>query len=54
MAYLTTSGGQPVLILKEGTSRRRGRESQRNNIMAARIIAEVYAQPLGHAEWIRC
>ena len=41
MAYLATSGGQPILILKEGTSRRRGREAQRNNIMAARIIAEV-------------
>jgi hypothetical protein len=26
MAYLTTQGGQPVLILKEGTSRKRGKE----------------------------
>lgn len=41
MAYLTTTGtGQPVLILKEGTGRSRGKEAQRNNIMAARIIAE--------------
>ena len=47
MAYLATSGGQPVLILKEGTSRRRGREAQRNNIMAARIIAEVLRSTLG-------
>ena len=47
MAYLTTSGGQPILILKEGTSRRRGREAQRNNIMAARIIAEVLRSTLG-------
>ena len=47
MAYLTTSGGQPVLILKEGTSRRRGREAQRNNIMAARIVAEVLRSTLG-------
>ena len=39
MAYLTqTKGGQPVLILKEGTSRNRGKEAQRNNIMAAKII----------------
>jgi hypothetical protein len=30
-----------VLILKEGTSRSRGREAQRNNIMAAKILAEV-------------
>lgn len=47
MAYLTTQGGQPVLILKEGTARRRGREAQRNNIMAARVIAEVLKTTLG-------
>ena len=47
MAYLTTQAGQPVLILKEGTARRRGREAQRNNIMAARVIAEVLKTTLG-------
>jgi len=48
MAYLTTTqSGQPVLILKEGTSRSRGREAQRNNIMAARIISEVLKTTLG-------
>jgi thermosome len=47
MAYLTTQGGQPVLILKEGTARSRGREAQRNNIMAARIIGEVLKTTLG-------
>ena len=47
MAYLTTQAGQPVLILKEGTARRRGREAQRNNFMAARIIAEVLRTTLG-------
>ena len=47
MAYLTSQGGQPVLILKEGTGRRRGREAQRNNIMAARIIGEVLRTTLG-------
>jgi thermosome len=48
MAYLTTTGsGQPVLILKEGTSRSRGKEAQRNNIMAARIIGEVLKTTLG-------
>jgi len=47
MAYLTTQAGQPVLILKEGTARRRGREAQRNNIMAARIISEVLRTTLG-------
>jgi len=41
VAYLTTTEtGQPVLILKEGTGRSRGKEAQRNNIMAARIVAE--------------
>jgi len=47
MAYLTTQGGQPVLILKEGTARRRGKEAQRNNIMAARVVSEVLRTTLG-------
>ena len=48
MAYLTqTQSGQSVLILKEGTSRSRGKEAQRNNIMAARIIGEVLRTTLG-------
>ena len=48
MAYLTqTQSGQPVLILKEGTSRSRGKEAQRNNIMAARTIGEVLKTTLG-------
>jgi len=48
MAYLTTTGsGQPVLVLKEGTTRSRGKEAQRNNIMAARVIGEVLKTTLG-------
>jgi len=48
MAYLTqTQSGQPVLILKEGTSRSRGKEAQRNNIMAARVIGESVRSTLG-------
>ncbi len=48
MAYLTqTKGGQPVLILKEGASRSRGKEARRNNIMAARVIAEAISTTLG-------
>jgi thermosome len=48
MAYLTTTAsGQPVLILKEGTTRNKGKEAQRNNIMAARIIGEVLRTTLG-------
>lgn len=48
MAYLTTTAsGQPVLVLKEGTSRSRGKEAQRNNIMAAKVIGEVLKSTLG-------
>jgi hypothetical protein len=32
--------GVPVLILREGASGSRGREAQRANIMAAKIVAE--------------
>src|SRR4030066_286748 len=48
MAYLTTTGsGQPLLILKESTTRNRGKEAQRNNIMAAKVIGEVLKTTLG-------
>jgi thermosome len=48
MAVLTTTQtGQPVLILKEGTTRNRGKEAQRNNITAARVIGEVLKTTLG-------
>jgi len=39
--------GQPVIILKEGTSRSRGRTAQRNNIAAAKIIADMVKTTLG-------
>jgi thermosome len=41
------AGGVPVLILKEGSSRSRGRTAQHNNIMAAKIIAETVKSALG-------
>ncbi|MEM1530637.1 MAG: thermosome subunit beta [Candidatus Bathyarchaeia archaeon] len=44
---MATAGGIPVLILKEGSTRSRGREAQHNNIMAARIIAEAVRTSLG-------
>jgi len=48
MAYLTqTQSGQPVLILKEGSSRSRGKEAQQNNIMAAKIVAEAVRSSMG-------
>jgi thermosome len=42
-----SEGGVPVLILREGSGRSRGRDAQRNNIMAARTIAEVVKSSLG-------
>jgi thermosome len=39
--------GQPILILKEGSSRRRGKEAQYANIQAAKVIAEVVKATLG-------
>ncbi len=39
--------GQPILILKEGTRRETGREAMRNNIAAARAIAEAVRSTLG-------
>src|ERR671913_439644 len=43
----TTAGGMPVLILREGTKENRGKEAQRNNITAAKLIAEVVKTCLG-------
>jgi thermosome len=47
MAAGASTGGIPVLILKEGSTRSRGRDAQHNNIMAARIIAEAVRSSLG-------
>ncbi len=33
-------GNIPILVLKEGTGRNSGREALKNNIMAAKIVAE--------------
>ena len=42
-----SAGGTPVIILKEGTQRTRGREAQLNNIMVAKIVAETMKSSLG-------
>ncbi len=39
--------GQQVIILKEGSGETRGREAQRNNISAAKLIAEMVRTSLG-------
>ncbi len=41
------AGGVPILILKEGTGRTTGKEAQRNNITAAKIVAETVRTTLG-------
>ena len=43
----TTSSGQQVLILKEGSSQTKGRDAQTNNIFAAKLIAEIVRTSLG-------
>ena len=43
----TNISGIPVLILKEGSSRSRGKEAQHANIMAARIVGEAVKSSLG-------
>ncbi|MDH7517563.1 MAG: thermosome subunit beta, partial [Candidatus Thermoplasmatota archaeon] len=40
-------GQQPVIILKEGTTREKGRGAQTNNIMAARAISDAVKSTLG-------
>jgi hypothetical protein len=42
-----SAGGQQIIILKEGTERERGRDARRNNIMAARVVAQVVKSSLG-------
>ncbi len=46
---MSASGGGtvPVIVLKEGTGRTTGREAQKNNIMAAKIVAEAVKTTLG-------
>jgi thermosome len=42
-----SAGGVPVLILKEGTAQTKGRDAQKNNITAAKLIAEIVRSSLG-------
>lgn len=41
------SGQQPIIVLKEGTKRERGKNAQENNIAAARAISESVKSTLG-------
>jgi chaperonin GroEL (HSP60 family) len=42
-----TAGGMPVIILKEGTRESKGKEAQRNNFTAAKLIADLVKSCLG-------
>ncbi len=44
---LVSAGGQPILILREGTTRTRGEEAQSMNIEAARAVANAVRTTLG-------
>ncbi len=46
-SFVTTSTGQQVLILREGSTESRGRRAQSNNISAARLIAGIVETSLG-------
>ena len=47
MSVQTPKGNLPVVLLKEGASETKGREAQKNNIAAAKIIAEIVHSSLG-------
>ena len=48
MAHIqTTAEGVPIILLKEGSKQSRGRDAQRNNIQAAKLIAEIISTSLG-------
>src|SRR5215208_6602085 len=46
-AQQASAGGMPVLILKEGASQTKGRDAQKNNITAAKLISEIVRTSLG-------
>jgi len=41
------AGGVPVLVLKEGSNRSRGKEALHTNLMAAKVVAETVRSSLG-------
>jgi len=47
MSIQTAKGNLPIILLKEGTTETKGREAQKNNIQAAKIIAEIVQSSLG-------
>jgi thermosome len=44
---MSQNGGQPVFILKEGSNETKGKEAQKNNIFAAKLVAQLVKTSLG-------
>ena len=44
---MMTESGQPILVVKEGTSQTKGKEAQKNNIAATKVISEMIKSSLG-------
>ena len=44
---MTTSGGTPILVLREGTKREKGKGAQFNNIAAVKAVADAVRSTLG-------
>ena len=40
-------GGPPVIVLREGTGEKKGKEAQKNNIFAAKLVAQLVKTSLG-------
>src|SRR6476646_6219523 len=47
MSIQSSSGGIPVVILKDGAQQTKGKDAQKNNISAAKLIAEIVRTSLG-------
>src|SRR5437588_287040 len=47
MSMQNSQGGIPVVILKDGAQQTKGRDAQKNNITAAKLIAEIIHTSLG-------
>src|SRR5882762_10077411 len=47
MSLQNSQGGIPVIILKDGAQQTKGRDAQKNNITAAKLIAEIVHTSLG-------
>jgi len=47
MSVQASSANMPVVLLKDGASQTKGRDAQKNNISAAKIIADIVRTSLG-------